>query len=755
MLVKQAFTKYLFPKPLASHEENVTTKTIPRNYTPTELEGHADSELLLLLKEEWGYRNDEKFEVIGQLSAIKGARNNFFVLENIRNLNTGETLIYPLERPGLRQTIFVGPPNGLRNGQWARVAVELSPKEERERHHNPFGLNVITGSAHLLQSIPKDYKPDIFQTDDGPALDSWLLDVCLQKHQEQITEEGNALRSKMLSEHQQQQGELLAKAESLKSEVEQQLAGISEAEKKDKSLTENINTKRKKLKEIKSQMDETHTRHSRAMTEFQLHKQIMENQLDTLKNFIEQKAQMLRGLDLIEQQDIDNLLGKPVSNMKPGGHDFAKVFNTNPAKAISYIQAFMWQQGIVYQRQVLEDFFALLTTHDLIVLAGDSGSGKTNLIKSFARAVGGRHIIIPVKPNWTSAEDLLGYYNPLEQKYLATEFVNALFDAARHPETPYFICLDEMNLARVEYYFADFLSLMEERNEAPEITLYSDTEATHLVSEARNFLALVDEAKNKLDKTNLMSFLDILRDESLNNKLHELCGFREGESLLKYHGRLRKLMSSYLATPSKIHLPANVRIIGAINVDETTHYLSPKILDRAHIMRFSSPLLSDWDQIEAEIEQFDLDMDLPVSLSASAMGIRKQYPVFDRGDQLVQTLVYLAREFLVPLGIEFGLRTIRQAQGYKSAIKPFTDSGAVILNNIVLHKVLPKLMFDGEKAISAGVSRKDKLLKMRDYLAETLTALGGLNSNDTCITELDLVIRNAESNDWLVNYWSR
>lgn len=64
-------------------------------------------------------------------------------------------------------------------------------------------------------------------------------------------------------------------------------------------------------------------------------------------------------------------------------------------------------------------------------------------------------------------------------------------------------------------------------------------------------------------------------------------------------------------------------------------------------------------------------------------------------------------------------------------------------------------MFDGEKAIDAGVSRKDKLLKMRDYLAETLTALGGLDGNDSCITELDLVIRNAESNDWLVNYWSR
>ena len=81
------------------------------------------------------------------------------------------------------------------------------------------------------------------------------------------------------------------------------------------------------------------------------------------------------------------------------------------------------------------------------------------LVKSFADAIGGKAFIIPVKPNWTSAEDLLGYYNPLEKKYLATPFLEALLEAQNNPTIPYFICLDEMNLARIEYYFADFLSL--------------------------------------------------------------------------------------------------------------------------------------------------------------------------------------------------------------------------------------------------------------------------------------------------------
>ena len=98
-------------------------------------------------------------------------------------------------------------------------------------------------------------------------------------------------------------------------------------------------------------------------------------------------------------------------------------------------------------------------TNDLIILAGDSGSGKTNLVKSFAKAIGGKSVIIPVKPNWTSAEDLLGYYNPLENKYLSTKFLDTLLEAQENPNTPYFICLDEMNLARVRVLFRRFSKL--------------------------------------------------------------------------------------------------------------------------------------------------------------------------------------------------------------------------------------------------------------------------------------------------------
>lgn len=744
---------------------DMSLHAVTEKYSLSDLDGNSDAEILSKLKASWGYSDIEKFEVIGRISQITLSEGSFYVLRELRSITDGRLLLYPLEVDDTHQSIFIG---SIRNeqkdesfvvGQWVRAKLELSPKRERTKHNNPMGLKTVTGSLRPLYIIPEDTRPDILNTGDGPALERWLLDVCHLKHKTEINNAGKALQAKVDADAEAQRVRIVAENEALQvklqDEHQRQLSEVESSKENAKKLSDDLKKQRKNLQEINQKIIDNKVQQKSAKAEFYSRKQIMEQQLGTLQNFIEQKAQILRDLDLIEQRELDNLLGHKATEASLTGHSFLDVFDADPLKAVAYIQSFMWQNGIVYTRKVLEDFFALVTTHDLIVLAGDSGSGKTNLIKSFAKAVGGKHVIIPVKPNWTSAEDLLGYYNPLEQKYLSTPFLEALFEATQNPEIPYFICLDEMNLARVEYYFADFLSLMEERNEAPEVSLYSDTEAAHLVSEARNFLALVDDAKHKLERSDLVSFLDILRDESLNSKLHELCGFREGDSLLKYHGQLRKLMSSYLTTPSKIRLPSNVRIIGAINVDETTHYLSPKILDRAHIMRFSSPLLSDWGQVEAEIEQFKLDMNLPISLPASALGIRSQYPAYDRNDKLVQTLVHLTREFLDPLGVEFGLRTIRQALGYSTAMQPFTASEALVLNNIVLHKVLPKLMFDGEKVVEAGIARKDKLAGMKDYLAETLDNLGGINAGDSCITELDRVIRNAESNDWSVNYWSR
>lgn len=741
----------------------MTQDNTPKTFYISELARLSDEELIRLLKENWAYSTSQPFDVIGRLKENRGVKGgSYFVLEDLRSINDGSAISYPLKGTDVRNRVFVGNFNkrnldkGFLDGTWVKARVELSSAAERAKlHNNPFSLQAVQGGVKVLSDVPEEVLDTQIVIDGVHQIEQWVVDVYRQKHMDSIVKEGESLREQL----DQQRGEMAKQIESAQMEFEQLKSQegeqVAQLREEIQALNGKFNEQTDSLQDLEKKVDIARRQYRDETREFEHRKKILEHQLDTLKQFIEKKSKMLLELDLIGQDEVDGLLGRKPQTTGLQGHDFTDIFGGDAVKAVGYIQAFLYNKGIVYRRKVLEDFYALLTTHDLIILAGDSGSGKTNLVKSFAEAIGGKAVIVPVKPNWTSAEDLLGYYNPLEQKYLSTPFLDALFEAARHPDTPYFICLDEMNLARVEYYLADFLSLLEERSEFPEIPLYSAAEANHLVSEVRNFIALIDEARSKLAKQDLFNFLDLLRDEELNVKLHELCGFREGDSLLKYHASLRRMMSNYANVPSSIRLPANVRIIGAINVDETTHYLSPKVLDRAHIIRFGSPLLMDWNQVNSELKSFDLDIELPVIISTAALGEREGYPVFDHGDSLVQTLIHIVREFLDPLGIEFGLRTVRQARHYSAALQRLGASEQLILNNLVLHKILPKLKFDGEKPSDGNVAQKDRLIALRDYLNNNLK---GLDSNDTaffCVDELDRVIRNAQKNEWVVNYWSR
>lgn len=756
--------------------EPSTNNDIQHIYSISDLKNYTDQEWLAIVKQAWGYVEGQPFKVLGRLKEVKRENGNLYWLKDLHSINDGRSLFYPLGDITDENTVYVGSlhkkklindktDEGGIDNRWVTAQVELSNEVERLRHRNPMELKVIYGSCQILHEIPEKVLETELLIDGKPQIENWVVDVYREKNRSAIIKDDEELKASLKIELAAIESETRKSMEEEKNKLQNEIVDteqrisaikyvnlgllekIDEINKEERIKSESLKKLTEDLTELKQIKELSEVKYIRD-------KSNMENHLNTLNQFIEDKAKMLLELDLVSQNEVGVLTGK-VKEEKEKGHDFSEIFGSDLNKAIAYIQAFMKKKGIVYRRNVLEDFFSLLTTHDLIILAGDSGSGKTNLVKSFAEAIGGKSIIVPVKPNWTSAEDLLGYYNPLEQKYLSTPFLEALFEAAKNPNIPYFICLDEMNLARVEYYFADFLSLLEERGQAPEFQLYSDSESSHLVSEIKNFLSLVDESKEKLKKTDLVGFLDLLRDVEVNAKLHELCGFKEGDSLLKYHAQLRRLLGNYINTPSSIRLPPNVRIIGAINVDETTHYLSPKILDRAHIVRFGNPLLTDWDKAEGEVEDFDLDLTLPVYFDLATLGNRVQYPDFDRSDNLVVTLIHIVKEYLEPLGVEFGLRTVRQARHYSAALQEFNANSDLILNNIVLHKILPKLMFDGEKAVNDTISRKDILKTMRDYLAKRLVNLHSIDVNDSCIAELDRVIRNAEANDWVVNYWSR
>ena len=668
---------------------------------------------LLYLKEHWNISEDRNIEVFGYLTE---ENKGYLRLKQVSLLN-GDSIEYPIinlinldSRNNIKAYGFYCPNKNLDNldiqiNSWYQAELKLAFSREREKYSNPLLLEVIPKSLKELNKIPINrLKP--FQIDDEILVEKTVLDFYVSTKTKDI---------------QLKADEVKADLKKLETNLEDKKISFEKIETDFKSLKIENRELRKKGKELKVKLDE-------------------------LEKFTKTRADNLRDMNFIDNSMYNNILGNKKDKRKIQNSISFQDLDNDFSKAVSHIQSYLYAKDIFYEKKILEDYFALIKTNDLIILAGDSGSGKTNLVKSFAQAVGGVSKIIPVKPNWTSSEDLLGYYNPLEKKYLSTPFLEALLEAKQNPDIPYFICLDEMNLARVEYYFADFLSILEERDFQPQIELYSNSETSHILSEFENVLEIIKSSKEKFKKNNLISFMDILKDEEINNELKKVFGFSDKDSLIKYHTDLRKMLNGILEIPSSIEFPKNVRIIGAINIDETTNYLSPKILDRAHIIKFENPLLADTEQIEKDVSKIK-NSDKIITFPMESFGVREKYPKIEKDKYLEKTIIELAREYFVKLGIEVGFRTIRQGLNYSKMCADFNQSKEMALESFLNHKILPKMMFDGGSKINNDETKKDILQLFYHWLNN--------NQFTSVSSELKIILDNSTRNDNIINYWTK
>ena len=121
------------------------------------------------------------------------------------------------------------------------------------------------------------------------------------------------------------------------------------------------------------------------------------------------------------------------------------------------------QEHLYYKIETIRQMFAGIATSKLIILEGISGTGKTSLAYALGKFFNFDSAIIPVQPSWKDRSELLGYYNEFTKKFNESEFLKALYVTTYRKDLD-IIVLDEMNLARIEYYFAEFLSVMEKRD---------------------------------------------------------------------------------------------------------------------------------------------------------------------------------------------------------------------------------------------------------------------------------------------------
>ena len=215
-----------------------------------------------------------------------------------------------------------------------------------------------------------------------------------------------------------------------------------------------------------------------------------------------------------------------------------------------------------------------LRTKPFLLLAGISGTGKSRIVKEMAYAscpdeddlrkddvAPGNYLLMEVKPNWHDSTELLGYESTIKGNYVLTPFVKFLYKAMKYPNVPFFVCLDEMNLAPVEQYFAEFLSVLESRKLMEDgKTILSEPLIKADIFKKYPKLALELSGKHVIEKPQ-------------NNSGYMLTSSKE--EYIPMEDEYRELQEKGL------RIPQNVLVIGTVNMDETTHQFSRKVIDRA------------------------------------------------------------------------------------------------------------------------------------------------------------------------------
>lgn len=252
-------------------------------------------------------------------------------------------------------------------------------------------------------------------------------------------------------------------------------------------------------------------------------------------------------------------------------------------------------------------YIRAIQTKPFVLLAGISGTGKSRIVQEFAfkscpkylqdekGVTPGNYCMIEVKPNWHDSTELLGYYSNLNGTYQFKKFVKFLIKASLYPDVPFFVCLDEMNLAPVEQYFAEILSILETRKHPKdEMTGEVDMSkiSTQPIIEAQYFknLGKIVISKNMVDG---QPYSSDLSDLEIYKKLH---GITEQISVdSRVEGR-------YELVKKGLTLPDNVIIIGTVNMDDTTHHFSRKVIDRAMTIEMNGGNLADMYGRSSDLE---------------------------------------------------------------------------------------------------------------------------------------------------------
>ena len=160
-------------------------------------------------------------------------------------------------------------------------------------------------------------------------------------------------------------------------------------------------------------------------------------------------------------------------NIRNVDENYINKSNYTAKEYIAYIYNYIKNQGYNYTYNQLSNLYLSLKTKPFTILAGISGTGKSKIIRLFADSINADYTLISIRPDWNDATELLGYKN-LDDKFIKGQLTKTILKAKQNKNKPHLICLDEMNLARVEYYLSDYLSIIESRKKVGQEIITDD-----------------------------------------------------------------------------------------------------------------------------------------------------------------------------------------------------------------------------------------------------------------------------------------
>ena len=433
----------------------------------------------------------------------------------------------------------------------------------------------------------------------------------------------------------------------LKNAIEKANKKLSDFENEHKKLEGEIKEAKSALKDVDKQVE---TR-KEELKEMEKSLKKKEEEVASLKNTktdlvarVETLGKKLKSVGQMPKEAFDSL-NQPAFDMVGFSRD-----NISESEALKQLYSLTEESGFELPKRLQKAFHTSLKTSDiscLTVMAGVSGTGKSAFPKLYAQSMGLHFLPLAVEPRWDSPQDLFGFLNYMENRFESTTLGRSLVQFNNSPNANEYancndkillVLLDEMNLARIEYYFSEFLSKLEMR---------------------RN-VNIENPADYRMVSTEIYA----------GNKGNEELDLKPSDPIFLYAG-------------------SNVLFVGTMNEDETTQSLSDKVIDRANVLYFGKP-----ERLKTQSQQISNETFTPINVENWKSWIVEPSADTINDFENIDNLLNDINSTLSDLGRPFGWRTYKAMMSY-IANHPNViidhESGMIPLSDQVAMRVMPKL----------------------------------------------------------------